>query len=205
MRSRALLAALIVGSSVLWGASVPRPVRPTPVEEVEREPVRGLLRIRNTTPYILSIYVGGVRAGWIRPYRTELFRGLRDGSHRVYAVSEYGSAAWGPRYARVPGTVNVVLEGKAAENAALAMASRVFNANKASLLACDKLAERRGEDIGVGRVEFDVEVDDKGQGKVQARGDRVSDKLLSCYRLMVSQWKYPVTGSAYSLSFSHVH
>jgi hypothetical protein len=178
---------------------------PASSEQLARKSERGLLRVRNTTPYILSLYVAGVRAGWIRPYRTELFRGLRDGYHRVYAVSEYGSAAWGPRDVAVPGNINVVLEGRAAENAAMTMASRVFNANKASLLACDKLAERRGESVNEARVEFQVEVDAEGKSKVTARGEGAAGSLLSCYRTMVSQWKYPATGSPYSLSFSHVH
>jgi len=198
------LSLLLVGAFLL-PASAPRAAAPVPVETVAAEADRGVLRIRNTSPFILNIFVAGVRVGWIRPYRTEVFRGLRDGHHNVYATSEYGSAAWGPRDTVVPGTVSVTLEGKAAENAALAMASRVFNANKASLLACDKLAERRGESVSDARVEFEVEVSAEGKGKVTARAEGAGEKLLSCYRIMVSQWAYPVTGTPYALAFSHVH
>jgi hypothetical protein len=202
MRLSALLTLLLAGSLLLRSSHAGRPLS---VEEVAREANRGVLKIKNTTPYILTIFVHGIRAGWIKPYRTETFKGLRDGLHRMYAVSEYGSAAWGPREVRVPGNLNVALEGKAAENAAIAMASRVFNANKSSLIACDKMADRRGEDVGAARVEFEVDVDIQGKGKVTARAEGASASLASCYKTMVSGWKYPVTGEAYQLTFSHVH
>jgi hypothetical protein len=202
MRLPALLTLVLAGSALLLPSSHAGPL---PVEEVAREADRGVLKIKNTTPYILTIFVHGVRAGWIKPYRTESFKGLKDGLHRMYAVSEYGSAAWGPRDVRVPGSLNVALEGKAAENAAIAMASRVFNANKSSLIACDKMADRRGEDVSTARVEFGVDVDAQGKGKVTARAEGASPSLASCYKTMASGWKYPVTGEAYQLTFSHVH
>lgn len=74
------------------------------VLSVEREGDRDILRVRNRTPFIVIVYVHGVRLGWLRPFRTGLLRGLRRGFHRLYAHSRWGSFYWGPRSIWVPGT-----------------------------------------------------------------------------------------------------
>ena len=66
-----------------------------------------MLRIRNQTPFLMQVHVAGIRAGWIKPFRTALFKGLKDGNHKVFANSEYGSGSWGPRSVWVPGTLLV--------------------------------------------------------------------------------------------------
>jgi hypothetical protein len=68
---------------------------------------RSLLRIRNKTPFIVIVYVAGVRVGWIRPHRIGLIRGLVSGYHRVYALSQHGTVSWGPQFVWVPGTWNL--------------------------------------------------------------------------------------------------
>jgi hypothetical protein len=175
------------------------------VGEIEVEADRGLLRVRNTTPFIMLLYVAKVRVGWVKPFRTEVLRGLRDGYHRLYAHSEYGSASWGPRSVWVPGTLNVTFDARRSRDLDTAMASRIFRSNRASLIACDKIAERRGESTSGVRAEFEVQVDARGNGTVTVSADSGAAQLLSCYRAVVTQWKYPQTGAAYTVSFQHVH
>ena len=64
--------------------------------------------VRNRTPLRVFVYVDGVRAGWLGPYRRGRFRGLRRGYHRFYARTRFGNAAWGPRLLRVPGAWNLL-------------------------------------------------------------------------------------------------
>jgi len=78
------------------------------IEEVIRDGDRGVLRVRNRTPFIIMVYVGGVRIGWMRPYRIGRIRGLMNGYHRLYAHSRYGTTSWGPRSIWVPGTWNLL-------------------------------------------------------------------------------------------------
>jgi hypothetical protein len=78
------------------------------IEEVKRDGDRALLRIRNRTPFIIIVYIGGVRIGWMRPYRVGMIRGLTHGYHRMYAHSRYGTTSWGPRHVWIPGTWNLL-------------------------------------------------------------------------------------------------
>lgn len=165
-----------------------------------------MLHLRNNTPFLMVVYVAGVRVGWIRPFRVEPFRGLKVGYHRLLARSEYGSAAWGPREVQVPGSVSLNLDSSAqTEDVNVALASRVYKANRSSLLACGKIAERRGEDVAGTRAEFEVTVNEKGEGQVAVKGDGLGESLVGCYRAVATQWKFPETGNAYTLSFVHVN
>jgi hypothetical protein len=83
-------------------------LEPVPVEQVAREGDRTLLQVNNQTPFIVFVYVGGVRIGWIRPYRTAIIRGLANGYHTLYAHSQYGTMSWGPRDAWIPGNWNLI-------------------------------------------------------------------------------------------------
>jgi hypothetical protein len=165
---------------------------------------RGVLRIKNNTPFILQVFVAGIRVGWLKPFRTELFKGLRAGVHRIYTHSEYGTVAWGPKPVQVPGQLNITLE-KAVADLDTALATRLYKANKASLLACGRLADRRGESVRGTRAEFEVSVDDQGAGQVTVTGEGLSEPFLGCLRTMVKQWKFDATGAAYSLSFTHIN
>jgi hypothetical protein len=78
------------------------------IEEIARDGDRALLRVRNRTPFIVIVYIGGVRIGWMRPYRVGLIRGLMNGHHRLYAHSRYGTTSWGPRFVWIPGTWNLL-------------------------------------------------------------------------------------------------
>ncbi len=81
---------------------------PFTVEEIVRDGDRALLRVRNRTPFMVIMHIGGVRVGWMRPYRTGLLRGLVPGYHKLYAHSRFGSMSWGPREIWVPGTWNLL-------------------------------------------------------------------------------------------------
>ena len=61
------------------------------------------LVVRNRTPYVVILYVGGIRVGWLRGYRSGKIRGLRPGYHQLYAHSRWGSTSWGPRRLWLPG------------------------------------------------------------------------------------------------------
>jgi hypothetical protein len=165
----------------------------------------GELRLRNRTPFMLTVYIGGVRSGWIKPFRTEVFRGLKTGQHKVYVASHYGSASWGPRRVPVPGTWNLTppKDAKATDELEQALASRIYRRNRNSLAACDRLAERRGEDL-TGRAEFEIKVDEKGKAAVTVRGEKLSGRTQACYRSMATTWEYPTTGEAYSVTFQHL-
>ncbi len=81
---------------------------PFTIEEIVRDGDRALLRVRNRTPFMVIMHIGGVRVGWMRPYRTGLLRGLAPGYHKLYAHSRFGSMSWGPREIWVPGTWNLL-------------------------------------------------------------------------------------------------
>jgi hypothetical protein len=84
------------------------PAEPISVLEVVREGERNMLRVKNQTPFIVIVYIGGVRVGWMRPYRMGMIRGLVPGYHRLYAHSQYGTTSWGPQDIWIPGTWNLV-------------------------------------------------------------------------------------------------
>jgi len=164
----------------------------------------GVLRLRNRTPFMVTVFIGGVRSGWIKPFRTEIFNGLRSGYHKVYVASHYGSASWGPRRIRVPGVWNLrpPKNKKATEALEQAMAARVYRRNRSSLAACDKLADRRGEELP-GRALFEIDVDGMGRAKVSVTGTRLTRRHGACYRAVAMSWKFPTTGSLYTVSFQH--
>lgn len=81
---------------------------PVTVEEVIQEGDRNVLKVKNRTPFIVILNVGGVRVGWMRPYRTGIIRGLTPGYHKLYAHSRYGTMSWGPRDVWVPGNWNLL-------------------------------------------------------------------------------------------------
>ena len=81
---------------------------PFTIEEIVRDGDRALLRVRNRTPFMVIMHIGGVRVGWMRPYRTGLLRGLAPGYHKLHAHSRFGSMSWGPREIWVPGTWNLL-------------------------------------------------------------------------------------------------
>jgi hypothetical protein len=76
--------------------------KPVDVRVVPGEAGRNVLTIRNRTPFVVFIYVRGIRSGWLRGYATGLIRGLKVGYHNVYAHSRWGNAYWGPRLVWVP-------------------------------------------------------------------------------------------------------
>lgn len=81
---------------------------PITVEEVVQDGDRNVLKVKNRTPFIVILNVGGVRVGWMRPYRTGVIRGLTPGYHKLYANSRYGTMSWGPRDVWVPGNWNLL-------------------------------------------------------------------------------------------------
>ena len=78
------------------------------IEEVIQDGDRVVLRIKNRTPFILIIYIAGVRVGWLRPQRVALMRGISRGYHKLHAHTRYGTTAWGPKEIWVPGTWNIL-------------------------------------------------------------------------------------------------
>lgn len=195
----AALAALL-----LYAPSETRADPPSPRVEVE---VKGnVLRIRNRTPFLVSVYVGGIRAGWIRSFRTELFSGLKPGRHKLFVASHYGSVSWGPSKILVPGTWNLTppAGNKASEKVESVLSSRVYRRNRKSLSACDKLADRRGEELSNRRADFEILVSAEGKPKVKVEGARLSRRHQACYAAMCRTWSYPSTGSPYTINFQHI-
>ena len=72
------------------------------VKVIGKEGDRAVMMVRNRTPFLVLVYVRGVRMGWLRAYRTGIIRGLPVGYHRVYAHSRWGSTHWGPRAMWIP-------------------------------------------------------------------------------------------------------
>ncbi len=88
--------------------SAARTAPPISVAEVVKETERGVLQINNQSPFMVILYVGEVRVGFIHPYRSAFIRGLPAGYHKLYAHSQYGTTSWGPRDTWVPGTWNLI-------------------------------------------------------------------------------------------------
>jgi hypothetical protein len=195
-----LILVVTVGLLVCLGA----PVREAPA--AKKTPADKGLKIKNRTPFIINIYIGGVRSGWVKPFRTEVFKGLKAGKHKLYAITHYGSSFWGPLKVNVPGAWNLTPDsGTKDPDLEAALAGRIYRRNRSSLVACDKLADRRGEDLQGKRADFEIEVDDKGKGKAKVTGTHIRRRLNSCYRAVTGTWKYPETGNPYVVSFSHIH
>jgi len=89
-------------------------------------------------------------------------------------------------------------------NTPMFLASRIYRRNKRSLLACDRLAQRRGENLANSRAMFDIEVDGQGTRSVKVTGTGVPDRRMSCYRVMANRWRLPRTEAGYRTSFKHV-
>lgn len=163
------------------------------------------LRIRNRTPFILILYVSGVRVGWVKPFRSETVRGLREGYHDVYATSRYGSGYFGPQRTWVPGNWNITpTAGGVSEDAAVALSGRIYRQNRASLAACDALARRRGEELRGLRAELEVKVDKEGRGVVAINGAGLPERLRSCYAAVSRTWSLPNTGEQYIVTLQHL-
>jgi hypothetical protein len=195
----------LVAAGFLVGMCLAAPglaARPSPVEV---KTARDVLRIRNRTPFMLTVYFGGVRAGWIKPFRTELFKGLKAGYQKIYVHSHYGSASWGPKRVWVPGTWNLTPppDAKTTEDMTEAMASRIYRRNRNSLVACDRLAERRGEEIAGQRADFEIKVDAEGKATVSVTGSG-GKRLRTCYAAVAKTWEYPSVGSDYTVTFQHI-
>jgi hypothetical protein len=199
MLRRLVLAGLVVG---LWGGVAP--AGPSPAG-IELEPTREVLRIRNRTPFMLTVYVAGVRSGWIKPFRTVLFKGLKAGYQKIYVHSHYGSASWGPKRVWVPGTWNLTPppDAKTTEDMTEALASRIYRRNRNSLVACDRLAERRGEEIAGQRADFEIKVNAEGKATVSVTGPG-GKRLRACYAAVAKTWEYPSVGSDYTVTFQHI-
>ena len=88
------------------GAALPD--HPISVEQLLKEGDRTVLKVKNRTPFIVILNVGGRRIGWMRPYRTGVIRGLAPGYHKLYAHSRYGTMSWGPRDVWIPGNWNLL-------------------------------------------------------------------------------------------------
>jgi len=105
---RLLVLCLALGVALLWRMSAsgadPGGVAVEPATEGEG----GVLRVKNRTPFIVIMHVGGVRVGWMRPYRTGVIRGLTPGYHKLYAYTQQGTLSWGPKDVWVPGTWTLV-------------------------------------------------------------------------------------------------
>ncbi len=76
--------------------------------EVLQDTSRNVLKIRNQTPFMVIVYISGIRIGWMKPYRIGTIRGLKSGYHKLYAHSRNGSTSWGPREIWVPGSWNIL-------------------------------------------------------------------------------------------------
>lgn len=85
-----------------------------------------------------------------------------------------------------------------------AMAVRIYRRSRSSLIACDELAERRGEVISSSRVVFRLEVDRQGNAKVGVGGEKVADERMNCYQGVATHWRVPTTGEPYKTTFWHV-
>lgn len=164
-----------------------------------------VLRIRNRTPFMLTVYIAGIRSGWIKPFRTESFKGLKPGLHQVYVASHYATATWGPEKIQVPGTWNLTppADARSSETLEATLASRVYSRNRNSLVACDRLAERRGEELK-GRADFEIKVDGEGKPAIAITGELLSERRKSCYAAVSRTWEYPSTGEPYTISFQHI-
>lgn len=163
------------------------------------------LRVRNRTPFILLLYVAGVRVGWVKAFRNETIRGLREGYHEVYATSRYGSGYFGPLKVWAPGGWSITPSaGGLGNDAATALVSRIYRENRASLAACDALARKRGEDLDGARVELELKVDKDGRGAVAISGEQLSARLRSCYDAVSRTWSLPAMDEPYTVSFQHV-
>lgn len=84
-----------------------------------------------------------------------------------------------------------------------ALAAQVLRRNRSTLIACDNLAEKRGEILRGRRALFRVKVDADGNAVVEVGGS-VSSDLLACYRSVVRTWTFPRPGHPYSTVFWHV-
>ncbi len=90
-------------------------------------------------------------------------------------------------------------------NTPMFLASRIYRRNKRTLLACDRLAQRRGEGLANSRAMFSVSVDAAGAGSVKVTGRGIAQRRMSCYQVMARRWRLPATGAAYRTAFKHIN
>ena len=90
-------------------------------------------------------------------------------------------------------------------NTPMFLASRIYRRNKRTLLACDRLAQRRGESLGNSRALFRIKLDAQGGKSVKVAGKGVEDRRLACYRVMATRWRLPRTRDGYRTEFQHIH
>ena len=90
-------------------------------------------------------------------------------------------------------------------NTPMFLASRIYRRNKRTLLACDHLAQRRGESVANSRAEFQIQVQGYGGTSVKVTGTNVPEKRLSCYRVMARRWNLPRTEDGYRTVFKHIN
>lgn len=93
--------------------------------------------------------------------------------------------------------------GTKSNDLATAFASRIYRRNRSMLIACDRLADRRGDLKEGAAVAFKIKVLANGSANVNMQGHAVGESLLSCYRSTLSQWQYPIIQQEYETSFNH--
>ena len=90
-------------------------------------------------------------------------------------------------------------------NTPMFLASRIYRHNKRTLLACDRLAQRRGENLTNSRALFQISVNARGDKSVKVTGKGVPQTRLSCYRVMSQRWRLPQTSEGYQTVFQHIN
>jgi hypothetical protein len=85
------------------------------------------------------------------------------------------------------------------------LVQRLFRLNEGAIIACSRIAERRGATLQGRTAEFKVQVDAEGKVSVVVEGEGLSPDLLRCYRAIVAAWQFPATGQPYQLVFRLPH
>ena len=155
--------ALIVASLLLVGSAA-RAADRSPISVTGINTRKGQqLVVRNKTPFLGMVYVRNLRVAWLKPFGTTVIKGFQPGRHKLYATTRYGSSSWGPTGVWVPGNWTVTPR-KGQRHLSAALVRRIYRNNRSSLVACDKLASRRGERLAGQRADFQIRVDEKGVG-----------------------------------------
>ena len=82
-----------------------------------------------------------------------------------------------------------------------ALAQRLFRRHYRTLLACDKMADRRGEWARSRGAVFRVQVQPSGTVEVDVEGDDLSEGVTQCYERFLKRWPYPTKQESYRLAF----
>lgn len=92
------------------------------------------------------------------------------------------------------------------EDAERVVAHKLFRRNQAALLACSRLAERRGELLERRVARFVVVVEPGATTpQVAVDGDGLSERLKGCYRAVVRTWHFPARSRRYQVVFRRRH